>query len=214
VDSSQNGENGSRPLDYYNLKLEKSVAEGDTPHMVKSYISYDLPFKFHGWAKSVIGGWTVLAILNYYSGTPLAFTAPTPLTGGWNGAVNRANIAPGNLKNPSFDKSNFELSNTQSPKDTYLNKLLFSVPASLTLGTAARRYTQIRGFGTQGEDLSIQKSFWIKEKIRFALRAEFLDAFNRHQLGGINTSVNNASFGQVTSVSGNRQVQLNARIDF
>jgi hypothetical protein len=33
-------------------------------------------------------------------------------------------------------------------------------------------------------------------------------------LGSISTSVNNANFGQVTSVSGNRNVQLSARFDF
>jgi hypothetical protein len=214
VDSSQNGENTNRPLDYYNLKLEKSVAEADTPHMFKGYIAYDLPFRGRGWVKTLFGGWSVSAILNYYSGQPLTFTAPTPLSGGWNGAVNRANIAPGNMGNAAFDKSAFELSNTQSPNDTYLNRTLFSMPLPLTLGTSARRYTRIRDFGTVSEDLGLQKSHWIRESLRFQLRAEFLDVLNRHNLGGPNTAVNNINFGQISSVSGNRQIQLSARLDF
>ena len=35
---------------------------------------------------AVLGGWSISAITNYFSGTPLGpFTAPTPLSGGWNG---------------------------------------------------------------------------------------------------------------------------------
>ena len=45
-------------------------------------------------------------------------------------------------------------------------------------------------------------------------RAEFLNAFNRGTLGEIQTAVTNPQFGQVTSISGNRSIQLGTRIDF
>jgi len=182
--------------------------------MFKGYISYDLPFRGRSWAKTLFGGWSISTILNYYSGQPLTFTAPTPLSSGWNGAVNRANVAPGSLKNPAYQKSNFELSTPQSPQNTYLNKPQFSIPAPLTLGAGARRYTQIRDMGTINEDIGVQKSHWIRENLRFQIRTELLNVFNRHNLAGLNTAVNNLSFGQMTSVSGNRQVQLSVRFDF
>ena len=220
-ESSLIGDN-SGPLDYYNLKLEKSITGFDIPHAVKAFVSYELPVgrgkAFLGDAprvvNAILGGWSTSAIVNYFSGTPLSFSATTPLSGGWNGALNRPNIAAGNLLASGFDKSKFELSSTLSPSDTYLNKALFSQPAPLSLGTAARRYTQARGFGVANEDLALSKGNQLTERLRFSLRAEFLDALNRHQLGGITTNVNSPSFGQVTSVSGNRQVQISARIDF
>jgi hypothetical protein len=46
------------------------------------------------------------------------------------------------------------------------------------------------------------------------LRAEALNAFNRHTFGGISTNPTSATFGDVTSVSGNRNMQLGARLDF
>jgi len=46
------------------------------------------------------------------------------------------------------------------------------------------------------------------------LRVEALNAFNRSRLGGIITSVNNPLFGQVTSITGARIVQLAFRLDF
>lgn len=118
------------------------------------------------------------------------------------------------MKAAGFDKSKFELSTATSPNNTYLNKALFSQPAPLTLGTSAPRYSQVRSFGTVNEDLCLQKSQRLTEKARLRLRAELLDAFNRSKLGGIVTSVNSPNFGQVTSISGNRQIQLSARIDF
>ena len=164
---------------------------------------------------AVLGGWALSGILNYYSGTPLGpFTAPTPLSGGWNGGNNRPNVAAGDLLNPGFSPSQFELSNVSSVKDTYLNKAAFSAPLTLALGTSAKRYSNIRAFPTRNEDLALAKNNKLTEKVRLQVRAEFLNAFNRHTLGGISTSISSANFGQVTSVSGNRQMQVSARVDF
>ena len=221
LSSSLVGDNGGRTVDYYNLKLEKSLSDHDQAHLFKGYASYDLPF---GRGKpllansprivnAVLGGWSVSGIVNYFSGQPLGFPGSTPLSGGWNGGTNRANIAPGDLKT-SFDKSAFQISPVTSTSNTYLNKALFSDPAPLTLGTSAFRYAQARGFGKINEDFGLQKNTKIGEKVRFQLRAEFLNAFNRSTLGGIQTSVTNGQFGQVTGISGNRQIQLGTRVDF
>ena len=113
-----------------------------------------------------------------------------------------------------FDKSRFNFADIAAPENTYLNKALFSHPPPLTPGNAAVRYGQIRGFWTRSEDFVLLKNFRFKERWRFQVRAEFLNAFNRHTLGGINTTVTNPLFGQVTSVSGNRTVQVGMRMDF
>ena len=76
------------------------------------------------------------------------------------------------------------------------------------------RYGQIRGFATRSEDGGLSKNFRIHERARMQFRAELLNMFNRHTLGGINTTISSPQFGQVTSVSGNRTVQLGARADF
>jgi hypothetical protein len=134
------GDNSGRPLDYYNLKLEKSVSANDVPHMFKAFVDYQLPF---GKGKAflsggrlnnaVFGGWSVSTVLNYFSGTPLGFGGSAALSGGWNGAGNRANIAAGNLKASGFDKAAFQIVNTNLPTNTYL-KVAVLGPAPLTLG--------------------------------------------------------------------------------
>jgi hypothetical protein len=72
----------------------------------------------------------------------------------------------------------------------------------------------LRGFGRINEDLGVQKNMFFGEKVRWQIRAEFLNAFNRSTRGGIVTSITNQQFGQVTSISGNRSIQLGSRLDF
>ncbi len=82
------------------------------------------------------------------------------------------------------------------------------------MGTGAPRYTQARNFGTKNEDFGIYKNTRIGEKYRFQLRGELMNAFNRHTFGGIENRMWKTYFGQVTDVSGYRQIQLGARLDF
>ncbi|HOQ48092.1 MAG TPA: TonB-dependent receptor, partial [Bryobacteraceae bacterium] len=209
-------------MDVYNTKLEKAPASWDIPHVIKAYISYELPFgrgkslwgSASGLLDKIISGWAVSAILNYSSGAPLSFSgANSPFPGGWNGGQ-RVNIAPGNMGNPAFDKSKFDFANRLSAANAYLNKALFSQPEPFTLGTAAPRYSQIRGFWGRNEDLGLLKNIRVGEKYRFQLRVEMLNAFNRHTLGNPNTNITSPEFGQITSVSGNRTIQAAARVDF
>jgi hypothetical protein len=210
------------PLDYYNLKLEKAPVSYNQPQVFKAYVNYQLPVgrgqtlltKAPRGVDAVVGGWAMAWILNYASGTPLSFVAPSPLATGWNGATNRDNIAAGNMHNSAFDRTVFNYANTSSPTDTYLNKALFSAPAPLTLGTAAPAYTQILGFGTISENVSLSKNLKIHERFKWQLRIEFYDVFNRHQLSGINTTITSPLFGQVTNVTGNRTSQIGTRLDF
>jgi len=216
TNSDMVGDNGPSALNIYNLAAENAVSSQDVPHAFKMYFSYELPFgRGRGrLLRFLMSGWSASGIFNYFSGKPVGFSATTPLSNGWNGGGNRPNIAAGNMKNEKFDKSNFEYSTGSSPNNTYLNKSLFSDAPALTLGTAAPRYTQVRGFGTINEDLVLAKSLTFRDRLKWTLRAEALNAFNRSTLGGPNTNVTNALFGQVTSISGYRTIQLVTRFDF
>ena len=211
------------PVDTYNLRNLKAPSTWNNPKVFKAYLEYQLPV---GRGQSlfstvpraidqIIGGWSISAILNYNDGAPLSFSgASSPFPTGWNGGTNMVNIAPGNMFNPSFSKSNFNYANTSSPQDTYLNKALFSNPAAFTIGNAAPSYLQIQGFGQVNENMGLLKTFRVHEKYRFQMRIEALDVFNRHNLGGINTNITSPLFGQVTSVNGNRSCQAVLRFDF
>lgn len=223
MQSSLEGDNGGRPLDYYNLALEKAVANDDQPHLMKVFFSWDTPIGrgraigggMPSWLSAVVGNWQVSGILNYFSGTPLSIvTSTSPLAGVWNGVALRANVVSPDLKNDAFQRGDFNFGNTADPMNTYLNKAAFTDPAPLTLGNAPPYLSQVRNFGTISENLSLQKVVRFGEKYRFQLRGDFLNAFNRPQWGGLQTNVTNPLFGQITSATGQRSIQLGTRFDF
>jgi hypothetical protein len=221
VASSEPSSNAG-PLDYYNLKLEKAVTAADRPNQIKAYLDYELPVGsgktiLGGAGKignAILGGWSVSGIVQYSSGTPLGVGGTSPLSGSWNGVRNRANIAAGPMVVSNFDKSAFNLGLATDPHNTYLNKAVFSDPAPLTLGTSANRYTQARRFWDRNENLSLRKIFAVREKYRAQLRIDAFNALNRSTLGAPNTSITSANFGQITSISGNRTVQIGLRLDY
>ena len=71
--------NYGRPVDYYNLALEKSISINDQTHIWKIGATYDLPFgrgqklasNASRWLDmSLLGGWTIQYLGNYSSGLP------------------------------------------------------------------------------------------------------------------------------------------------
>lgn len=210
-------------LDYYNRDLVKSLDSNDSPHIVKAFAQYELPF---GTGKSLgssmpkvlntlFGNWVVSYIGTYSSGTPIGFSGAVGITG-WNGGTNRVNVAPGQLELGTFERSNYDYANRNTTgANRFLNTSLVTAPAPGTFGTAATRFAQIRNFASHNEDLGLQKDFKFQEKYRAQIRAQFLNAFNRHSLGGIQTNITNPQFGQVTgNPGGNRSIEIGARLDF
>jgi hypothetical protein len=208
-----------------NLKLQKSVSSYDQPQVVKIGATYELPFgkakhfgsKWNPATNAALGGWRLNYIGNYTSGTPLSFSANSP-DSATNLSTNRAELVnpPGVGLGIPFNSSHFNASlvGVGNTANLYLNTSYIKQPAPYTFGNAAPEIAQIRGFWGRTENISLQKNWAFKERVRFQLRAEALNAFNRHTFGGISTNPNSATFGNVTSVSGNRNMQLGARIDF
>jgi len=219
--------NYGRPLDYYNLRLEKAVSDYDITHTVKIGLSYELPFgkgrkfgsNWHPIIDALLGGWEFQYLGNYRSGMPLGF----PGTGipNFNEATNRAVF-----ENPRgeplmvhFDESKFDLSNVSTPgfaAHKIINTKIVRDTRRYELGNAAFRVSQARGFPYYTEDMGLHKNFTVAEKYRFQIRWEMLNALNRHRFSTIETHPASPLFGQVTGVDGGfyRTMQLGARLDF
>ncbi len=218
-------ENAGRPMDFYNLSLEKSVSPYDRTHVVKASASYELPF---GRGKRfgadmpkalnlLVGGWTIQYIGNYASGAPLHF--PGTGTPNSNFATNRAVIEnPGGASlYHGFDGRRFDMSSISSvnPNHLYVNTALIRDPKPYERGNAPYAVSQIRGFGSLNEDFGIQKNIRFNERVRFQLRGELLNGLNRHNFSSIATHPADRLFGQVTGVGdGHRVLQFGMRLDF
>jgi hypothetical protein len=192
--------------DIYNLQQEhQTTSPFDMTHVVKGFVSYDLPF---GRGKSIlssagkgvdalVGGWTVSMGFRYNSGTPMRITANTYYPG--------INTVYANLT------SGCDISRHYNGQvgGTYFNQACFSNPDYGAFGNAPGYLADLRYPGLATEDIGFNKTIVFQERFRLSLRFQMFNAFNRHRFSGPNTTIGDPRFGTVPAENLNGQ---NARI--
>jgi hypothetical protein len=92
------------------------------------------------------------------------------------------------------------------------------VPVVTVSGATARPGTlgrnAVRAPGLWNTDLSLSKNMAVTERIRFQIRADLFNAFNHTNFNAVSTGITSANFGRLTSTTGPRIVQFNARLTF
>jgi len=95
----------------------------------------------------------------------------------------------------------------------WFNPAAFKAPPAYTFGDAGRN--SVVGPGMQTMDLSLVRSFPLRESLRLETRGEFFNALNHTNLGTPNRFVNTAGFGSITEVTTpGREIQVSARLAF
>ncbi len=95
---------------------------------------------------------------------------------------------------------------------TWFDISSFAAPGANRFGTAGRN--GLRGPGFVNYDLSAIKNLRLAERYRLEFRAEAYNLTNTPRWGNPTNSVNNSSFGQILSASGERELQLALRLTF
>jgi hypothetical protein len=190
-----------------NRRLEKSIGQYDQTHVLKFNTIYELPFgKGRRWMtrgvlSQAIGGWRLGAIQVYGSGLPLAVTRNNPLPI-FNGST-RPSIT-------TYDGWLMPVDGRFDPaKNLYLNIAAFPAQLPYVIGNETRYNPKARGFWNKNENISLSKTFPIKERFKLDFRGEAFNLLNRTIFGNPNANLNSNAFGQVTSQSNSpRQMQL------
>ncbi len=209
------------PQDFFNRKLEYTVASFNQPQNFKLTWTYDLPvgagrkFDLH-WANYIVGGWQLSGIHNYASGFPVAINYTGYNTPAGFGAV-RPDVVSG-VPMTMGDISSLKLDDSVPAQ--WLNPAAFAVqPLSgngvpLRVGTAPRNLN-IRGPMTVSETFRMSKAFpFLHEKASFKLGMTMQNPFKRTYAQFADTTVGDSSFGQLLERGASRTMQLDARIDF
>ena len=63
-------------------------------------------------------------------------------------------------------------------------------------------------------DLSIAKHFYIGEKLDVELRADMFNALNHTEFSNPDTSITDATFGQISTTNPAREIQLALHLSF
>lgn len=199
--------------DQYNRRLEKSIGAFDQTHQFKISTLYELPFgkgkrwASHGFLSYAIGGWRVSAIQIYSSGYPIALARNNPLP------INNAQTRPlidsydnwrAPIKGDKFDPAVDRFFNPASQ---------FPAQPIAAFGNATRYNPKVRGFWNNNENVSLAKTFSLRENLRIDLRGEAFNVLNRTVFGTGNNNLNAADFGVVTNqVNTPRQMQVALKI--
>jgi len=185
--------------DWDNLRAERAISSNDLPQRLVASVSWQLPLPKSGSAllRSIAGGWQFNPILTLQSGNPIGVTAPAPAFGG-----NRPNVVGDpNSVTPTLDR--------------WFNTAAFTVIPPFTFGNAPRNLPRTRTDGLFNLDISIQKSFRFRERVRAQLRIEAFNATNTPTFGTPGTNVGSTQFGVVNSTeSSPRDLQLGLKVYF
>lgn len=183
-------------------ELEYRIAEEDRPYRFVLSGQWDLPFgrgkQIAGgagpWLDRLVGGWQINGIYNFQSGPPVEWGNLIYFGGDLNWNARQ-------LNGPAFDRTRFE---TNAQRQLERNVRYFPT-----------RFSSYRADGVNNIDLSVIKNVRIRENIRFQLRGEAFNVWNRTQFNGPNLGATNLQFGLINSAANlPRTFQVAARLAF
>jgi hypothetical protein len=185
--------------------LEHVISTYDRPQQFSPNGIYELPFgkgryflnSLPGWADRVVGGWQVQAIYVAQSGSPMAF---------------------GNILFTG-DVHDIPLPKSERTINRYFNTGAgFNTNSAQQLANNFRTFpSMLTGARNPGWNLwamSVIKAIRIREKINFEVRAEAKNALNHPNWGGPQLNPTNATFGQITSAQGGRQITIQGKLNW
>jgi len=149
-------------------------------------------------------------VQRYQSGNPIGISCGQNLFGASTGTTQRCSLVPGQpLLNPDW--------NPKEQTSLYLNRAAFTQPPNRVYGNLASTIAQLRQPWQLNEDLAVSKSWGLGHEDRsLEFRASAFNLTNRHLLGGLQTTLTGATFGQFSNPQSNqaRNLQFSLRASF
>jgi hypothetical protein len=175
-------------------------------------------------AKWLLDGWNLGSLAMIRGGMPLDITYTRPIG---------SQLLP--TRPDRVEKNNLFLNHPTQPYGKIYNYDAFAIPATDRQGHLGRN--ALRDHGAWQADFSVHRSFALYERLQLDARAEFINALNHPNFGGVDgnlgtyadgTLTRNPTFGYITSmldtqlgglqqayqVGGPRSVQLSLKLFF
>ena len=222
--------------DFNNIgPLAHALTNYDQKHIVKGFVSYQLPFgRGQRWlagqgrvVNRIVGGWNLSGLFLYTSGQPFQVSVPDPYWPMWGNFYPNFDLS--GFTGPSNPRHFVPIPSGQSnipTQDIYIPQSVASSPAAGMLGVGPPDLSALRCPGSANENASILKYVPLGNdgQYKLSFRAEFYNLFNRHSYdingcGGSRSLIQSAgptdNFGQIIGVNdGPRNGQFAIRFDF
>jgi hypothetical protein len=186
----------------YNYRLEKGRSDFDQTHRVVVSYTLDLPSRdtWKGATKAILGGWQLIGIHSFTTGTPFTVHARTDFSN--TGGDARPNVVLNVPTDPSGGSSRQE----------WFNPAAFTNPVNGQFGNAGRNI--LSGPSNVGIDLSLFKNIPLRERLHLQFRSEFFNLINHPNFRGLNTTYDSSNPGELTAAGTSRQIQFALKLLF
>jgi outer membrane receptor protein involved in Fe transport len=190
------------PGDEAHIWTNKALSDFDRRHRLVVNFGYEIP-KWGGrigasaFGKRVMNGWEISGVVIAQSGAPFSITDSTGATL-YGTTQSRANWAAGATIETALLSGSIESRLTK-----YFNTAAFA-KAGTGFGNTGRNI--LRGPRQRNLDFSISKRIAVTDRFSAELRGELFNAFNMVNFANPNGSVTSATFGTISSTTGNPRV--------
>jgi len=164
---------------------------------------------------AVIGGWSASSNVTLQTGQPVHIQMSRARLSGGRQRPNLTCSNPGT--GASYKDAAAALLNGASDGISVFNSSCFADPGDQQAGNAPRYFENLNSQGIANVDLGLRKQFKIRENMKFQVRMEAFNAFNRTRFDRAGFRWGGGDFGQVSSLAAGfhpRQMQIVARFEF
>ena len=196
--------------------LLRQLTTSDQPFQVRASGGYELPFFKHSgkFLHGALGGWQINGVVNFVRGQPIA--APV---GAFSTGLNPA--LPNSTAQLYFNNCYVDLSGVQHNCSNGLQPAWIQQP-TFSLNTLTPLLPNVRLSRPALADVSLFKTFPLRERLQFQLRGEAYNVANTAWFPAPSTSLTSATFGRTVLGTGGfgatsndpRAIQVAARIIF
>jgi len=200
-----------------NRRVEKSYGVLDLPHMFKTTAAYEMPFgrqrKYlnSGLVSHILGQWGLSAYIYGQSGYPMG-VIDNGYSNYLGGGRPLPNVTSYNWRAPVAGDRFDPYRDAWFTKDAFQRR---TNPAVDPFGSAPRLLGAVRSPGRFRENITVTRTFLIKERVKMDFRWEIYDIFNLKTWSNPSSNdLSNSQFGIVTGASGNRTMQMGLKLLF
>lgn len=208
-----------------NKHLNYFPSSFDVRHVLHASGTYDLPFGRHQpffnqnqIANAIIGGWTIGTILTYETGDPHLLTGGTETVNANDGGITLTGVTPAQLqKQIRIRPSNGQaFVNLFDPK--YYSAQGNSNTAFISPNFNAGQFGNLLWLHSPkwvNTDMALTKVVPVYHEMNLTLQAEFLNVFNHVAWSGMDTGVQDDTFGTTSATAnGPRNIELRGNFRF
>jgi hypothetical protein len=232
TDNSSSGANGwigwltnGGPQELDRLSNEYTISANNATHRLAAAFTANIPIgrglllgnNMNRAVDAVIGGWSASSNITLQTGQPVHIQMSRARLSGGRQRPNLTCKAPGTGVSTK-DAAAALLNGSSDPGViSVFNSSCFADPGDQQPGSTPRYFEDLNSQGIENVDLGLRKQFNIREHMRFQIRMEAFNAFNRTRFDRAGFRWGGSDFGQVSGLANGfhpRQMQIVARFEF